>query len=126
MRDARLATDSAPFPATTLRLLASLLIWAAHLGVIYAATALVCARGGIGMSLLGIGILAWIIGVATLAALAAVLWLSGAAIRSVRRAAHPRGSTPWFLDWVAATMAALAAVAILWQALPILIVRPCA
>lgn len=126
MRDQRHATDAASFTVTTVRLVGSLLIWGTHFAVIYAGTALVCARGTIGASLLGIGILTWIIAAATLAALVCLLWLCGAALTSLRSGTHPRGSTPWFLGWVTAVLGVLAAVAIVWEALPLLIVRPCA
>jgi hypothetical protein len=123
---ARTATDDADFTWTTVRLTANLLIWAAHFGVIYAGSALVCARGGLDASLLGVGVLTWIIGLATLAALAGVLWVGAAAIREIRCGRHPHGSTPWFLNWVSAGLGGLAVVAIVWEAVPLFIVPPCA
>lgn len=126
MSRGRVATDSAAFPGTTVRLLASLLVWAAHLGAIYAATSLACARGSSGAGLLGPGPLPWIIGLATLVALAALALLTAAAFRSARGGDAGAHATSTFLDWLAAALGALAAVAVIWQALPALIVPPCA
>jgi hypothetical protein len=96
------------FAATALRIAAAPLAWALHFGVIYAATALACARGDVRM-------VPWAIGVATLAAGAACLFVIASEFR--HRAA--------FESWFAAALAAFALVAILWQAFPVLVVPVC-
>jgi hypothetical protein len=82
------------------------LLWALHLTALYGFTALACARGFAHA-------VPWVIAVATLVlgAAAALLML--------------RFSKPQFMDWLTAALAALSLVAIVWQALPVLLVSPC-
>ena len=77
-------------------------------------TTLACARGFASVQWLGIGVVAWVVGVATVIALLAAASVIVAAARQRRAAGSRRGST--------AGVAALAALAIVWEALPAMLV----
>ena len=97
------------FTRTALGMAVGPIAWAAHFLAIYGFSGVACARG------LG----AWIpaaIGVATLAAGGVCAWAIVAGLRD--RDAFER--------WLAAMLAAAALVAIVWEALPVLWVKPCA
>jgi hypothetical protein len=87
---------------------AGVAIWALHFTALYGITTLACARG---MP----GVVPWAIGGAT--AVAAALAL-GVVARSFPRRAD-------FIHWMAATVAALALIAIVWEALPALWLSAC-
>jgi hypothetical protein len=106
------------FGSATLRMLAGFLIWAAHFGIVYVFTALVCARdartGATDASMIAVGIAA--VTAVAIAAIATVLHhaLQGAWYRQAREAHMP------FLAWLTAAVAAYALLAVLWTALPAL------
>jgi hypothetical protein len=100
-----------------LRMVSGALIWAVHFIAIYGFTSLACARGLATTQWLGIGIVAWTIGAATMIALAAAV----AVIVSATRTAPVNG----FTEWITAGVAALAALAIVWEALPAIMVPAC-
>jgi hypothetical protein len=106
-----------PFTATTLRMFAGVLIWAAHFTAIYSFNGIACARGFAESELLGVGATTWAIGTATAIAIAAIL------IVLVPAARRARGS---FEEWMAAGVAALALVAIVFETIPVFMVPPCA
>ena len=112
------------FTYVTFRMLSGLLIWAAHFLVIYVFTALACARRFSHIEWLGIGIVPWMIGVATLAAIAATLIVIWLALRDAR-ASTARNTISSFVPWMTAAFGGLALVAILWEALPVLLVPVC-
>ena len=87
------------------------LIWAVHFAAIYAMTSLLCARGA------ARGVVVGAVVVVTLLALAATI----AVIVTSGKAAQRDG----FLPWIATGVAALAALAIVWEALPALLVPAC-
>lgn len=97
-------------------MLSGALIWAAHFLTIYGITTLACARGFAAAQWLGIGVVPWAIGVATLVALAA----AAAVIASTRRM-----PVIGFTEWITAGVAALAMLAIAWEALPAIMVPAC-
>jgi hypothetical protein len=99
-----------------------MLIWAAHFLAIYAFTAIACERGLASTRVLEIGIVSWAIGVATLAAAVAIVMLIRAAMRG---GAHSRDGALAFVHWISAATAGLALVAIVWEALPVLLVPVC-
>jgi hypothetical protein len=111
-----------PFVATTLRMSSGFLIWAIHFLIIYGFTALVCERGFVTVSWFGIGVVPWIIGLATLIAVAATLALVLRARNDRRRRLN---DTSDFVYWMTATLGGLALVAMLWEALPVLLVPTC-
>jgi hypothetical protein len=99
--------------------------WAAQFTVIYGVAGVVCARGYGGVTLLGIGLVPITILAATLLALGATgLVLLGAA-RHRRRMDERTPAPERFLNTTALLVGGLAAVSILWQGLPALIVPAC-
>jgi hypothetical protein len=118
---------SSRYVAETLRMLAGLLIWAAHLTVIYGITALACARRFDDVRVLGIGIVPLTIAIATLIAMLAtglVLWLAVRDLGEIGRTPQGEG-TRRFFSFTTATVAGLSMVAIAWQGLPVLMIPPC-
>jgi hypothetical protein len=89
-----------------LRISAGAIVWALHFAAIYGVTALACARNLPGL-------VPWAVGIATALAAAAAV-----ALIAVR--------TPDFAGWVASGVAALALLAILWEAASVLVVPACA
>jgi hypothetical protein len=92
-----------------LRIGAGALVWAAHFAVLYGVTALACARDHPRLA-------PWVIAIATAAgvAMAAVI-----AVRSYRRRNE-------FAHWMAAGVAAVAILAMVWEALAGFVSRSCA
>ena len=84
-------------------------IWAAHFLAIYGITTLACAQGMPAA-------VAWIVAGATLLAASMALLVL---VKCVRQRSE-------FVRWIGAGNAALALVAILWEALPAFTVPPCA
>jgi hypothetical protein len=92
---------------TTLRVAYGPLIWLVHFGILYGFNALACARGFPGA-------VPWVVAAATLILAVPV----GLLVLGKRKGQ--------FVDWLSAALAALSLLAILWQALPALMVSPCA
>jgi hypothetical protein len=105
-------------------MLSGFLIWAAHFLVIYVFTALACARRFSDINWLGIGVVPWVIGTATLAAATMMLIVIGLAVRNARLDTS-RNNMSSFAPWMTAAFGSLALVAILWEALPVLLVPTC-
>jgi hypothetical protein len=97
------------FARTTLRLAFPLLVWGSHFAVVYGFTALACARTSPQA-------VPWTIGVATLVA--------GAALIATIAREWPRRAD--FEAWLTLALAAISLVAVAWEALPVLMVPPCA
>ena len=91
---------------TALRISSGPLLWALHFAVLYGFTALACARGFAHS-------VPWVIGVATLV-------LGAAAAFFILRSSKDQ-----FIGWLAAALAALSLLAMVWQAVPVLIVPAC-
>jgi hypothetical protein len=107
---------------------AGLAVWAAHFGLIYLVNALACERHWAGGQVLGLPWVPLAVAVLTAAALA-LLWLI---FRGARRD-MPRGpwdeggeAEPRFTAWVTAGTAAYSALAVLFQAAPVLMLPGCA
>lgn len=96
------------FARTSLYISAGVIIWALHFALIYGVTALACARGWDGIVAPAIA----------LASLVAVLATLVVIVVGWRRRAQ-------FESWLAATVGALALVAIIYEAIPVLIVPTC-
>jgi hypothetical protein len=96
------------FVAATLWVWVVVVVWALHFAAIYGTTALACARGAPELVAPAI---AWLTAAAA-AALAMVL------ARAWRRRRV-------FDQWLAAALAAIALVAVVWEAVPALVVQPC-
>jgi hypothetical protein len=84
------------------------IVWALHFTAVYGFTALACARGFPRA-------VPWAIGAATLAAAAVAIAIIAMAYSKRRD----------FADGIAAGVAAFALLAIVWEALPVLIVPAC-
>jgi hypothetical protein len=98
------------FTPATLRATGGLLVWAAHFAALYGVTGLACARGFPDS-------VPWTIGGVTLAALAANAALALSGLRAV--------AASDVLDWLTAAGAAISTVAVMWQALPIVMIPIC-
>ncbi|GAB4354007.1 MAG: hypothetical protein Kow0060_04790 [Methylohalobius crimeensis] len=112
------------FTPLTLRMLSGALIWAFHFGVLYLFTALACARGFSAMNWHGIGVVAWVIGAATLAAVSSVMVITVRSIRYIRNHTAPENALRFML-WMTAAIGGLSLVAIVWQAVPVLLIPAC-
>lgn len=97
------------FTRTTLRMSAGVIIWAVHFAVIYGYTGLACAER-LGTSGLGIALIPWVVGAATLVAVALIIPRVLPVFRT--------GPRPDFVTWMSAYVALLALAAILLEALP--------
>ena len=104
------------FTPTAFRISSGIIIWAAHFLAIYGFTALACARGWVTARWIGIGVAPWVIGAATLLAAVALVAVIVPAVR-----AAPSG----FTEWMTAALGGLALIAILWEALAVLLVPIC-
>lgn len=105
------------FTATALRMSSGVLIWAAHFLAIYGFTAIACARGFASAQWLGMGVLPLTIGAATAVAASALAAIVVQAMRTGRSS---------FTEWMAAALAGLALIAVLWEGLAVLLVPGCA
>lgn len=120
--------DTNPAPGTVrplLFMLSGLIVWFAHFSLIYAFTALACARGFAQVRVLGMGVVPLAIALATVLAvivLAAIPWRAYRA--GVRNGSA--GELSLFLRYGATGLALLALVAVLWEGMAALFVPPCA
>ena len=108
--------------------LSGLIVWALHFTAIYAATATACDRGGEAMRWLGMPLIPALAAVTTAAALAALALVTWLALRQTRPGGllgPSRLADPGFLAWVALATSGLAAVGIVFEALPAFVVYPC-
>jgi hypothetical protein len=117
-------------PARTLRRvlvsLAGLAVWAGHFTAIYAATAIACERGAAARSLLGVPLLPAIALVVTLLALAVLGLILRPALRTgAPSLADAAQAEPWFAHWFTIGAAGLAALAVLFQAIPAFVLPGC-
>jgi hypothetical protein len=86
-----------------------IVVWAVHFAILYGFTGLACARG-YGQAV------PWVAGGATLAAIAAMGLI---ALRTLPR----RGE---FMSWMTLAIAGLGAVAVLYEAVSLFVLSPCA
>jgi hypothetical protein len=98
------------FAQAMLRATGGLLVWAVHFGVLYGATGLACARDFPAS-------VPWTIGGVTLAA---IVTNGALAVSGVRAA-----TSGDILDWLTVSVAAISTLAVIWQALPVLMVPIC-
>jgi hypothetical protein len=92
-----------------LRISAGAMVWALHFAAIYGITALACARGSAGP-------VPWAIGIATIVAVGLVFFLIWISFKDIGA----------FANWLSAAVAGLALLAIVWEAVPVLLVPACA
>jgi hypothetical protein len=115
------------FAGELVNMVAGLLLWAGHLAVVYAVHALACAHGFHERTVLGFGLVPFAIAVATAIALLGCLAVLGYALRDLRRT---RGrddvaESERFLTYTSATIAGFSILAIVWVAVPALVIAPC-
>jgi hypothetical protein len=109
-------------------MVAGLLLWAAHFAVVYAVHTLSCARGFAPWTVLGFGLVPFVIAAATIVALAGSGLVLAIALRDLRAMRGPRSDvrdSQRFLTYTSATVASFSMLAILWVALPALFIQPC-
>lgn len=108
-----------------LLMLGGAVLWAVHFLVVYGIAAVACARGFAAATWSGIAIVPALLAVATALALAgaALLGQRGAAAMHAAAAAGDRSRR--FAGFVAAGLAALALLAIAYEALPVLMLPLC-
>ncbi|HLF97078.1 MAG TPA: hypothetical protein VI457_08040 [Methylococcaceae bacterium] len=111
------------YTQATVGLFAAPAIWAADFLAIYIFTALACARRFDASTWLGIGVVPWVIGLATLIALTFTLTLTLRSLRGARR--HQADDTALFVHRLSAAIGGLCSLAILWNAWPVLFVPIC-
>jgi multidrug efflux pump subunit AcrB len=106
---------------------AGLAVWGGHFTAIYAFTALACERGLIGRLILGLPAVPAMVGLATVLALLLLALLVRPALSARQVGTREAAETePDFTRWFAAATALLAALAVLFQALPALLLPGCA
>ena len=99
-----------------LRVLYGALIWAVHFAAVYGATSWLCTHGGATLQWLGVSVVKWTVVVVSVLALAACAVVIVAAGRAAQRG---------FWPWITAGVAALAALAIAWEALTAMLATAC-
>ena len=109
------------FTPTTLLIWSGLLIWAADFLFVYVFAALACARGFAGLQVLGFAIVPFATVLASVAALAATTIMLMRSLRRAREASSEERVQ--FVLFLTAALCALGGVAIVWSALPPLLLR---
>ncbi|MFC7477231.1 hypothetical protein ACFQS7_22910 [Dankookia sp. GCM10030260] len=105
---------------------AGLVVWAGHFTAVYAVSALACERGLVADSLLGLPLVPALVGLATLLALALLALVLRPALADPEMALTEGGEAePRFTRWFAASTAVLAALAVVFQAVPALLLSGC-
>lgn len=107
--------------------IAGLIVWAAHFGFVYAVSAIACARGLAGRQLWGLPLLPTLVLGATALGLLGVAAIGLLGWRRLRRtsAERPGDAAPQFLPWLTLAVALLAGLAMVWEALPVLLLPAC-
>ena len=108
-------------------MIGGLIVWAAHFTVVYGFTAVACAKDLAGTTFLGIELVPFVIGVATVLAWITAGLVLGIAFSSPTppRSLRYAGSTEEFLQYTGAFIAGLSLFAITLTALPALVLEPC-
>ena len=117
-------SPASPEP-TTWRLWVAPIVWAAHFLTIYGVAALACERQG-RAGWYAPSAVPWWVGATTLLACAVLVWTLVAALRAGRdRRPESESSSRSFVDWLAAALATLVLVAVLWETLALVWVPVC-
>lgn len=105
---------------------AGLVVWAGHFTLVYAVTALACERGLLGRSLFGLPLVPALVGLATLLALALLVLLLRPALAGLGTPLTEGGEAePRFTRWFAASTTLLATLAVVFEAVPALLLPGC-
>ncbi|HEY0848061.1 MAG TPA: hypothetical protein VGE12_22030 [Noviherbaspirillum sp.] len=94
------------------------IIWAAHFVAVYVLVALACARQFAQAAWLGIGLVSWGIALLTFAGVAGIVAIAA-------RQYDGRSGQGEFERWITVTAAGLSILAIVWEAIPAVILPPC-
>ena len=115
--------DVAPRASTvpTWRLWVAPIVWAVHFLGIYAMAALACARQGSAGAYTTAAV-PWLVSAATLVASGILVWVFIGARRAGRNA---ESTSRRFVEWLAAALAALVLVAVIWETLALVWVPVC-
>jgi hypothetical protein len=107
--------------------ISAMLVWAAHFLLVYGAQATACARGATGATLFGQPLVPALVLGLTAVSLLAVGVIGLRAWRRLRSglSGQEGEDEPQFTVWMTAAIALLAALAIIWEAAPAVILRPC-
>ncbi|WP_426955788.1 hypothetical protein [Muricoccus radiodurans] len=101
---------------------AGLLVWAAHFTVLYAGHAVACERGLAAHHWLGLPLVPAVVVAATAVAL---LLLGAIALRAAPAGVEGGEVEPRFTRWFAGAAAAMAGLAVIFQAVPALVLTAC-
>jgi hypothetical protein len=107
-------------PLVLVRLTAGFVVWGLHFLVVYVFAAVACAGGLAGQQLLGMGIIPTVTLAATVTALAA-----NAVIASSNLPGHGPDGLSSFVRWFTITTALGSSVAVLLNAVPVLLLQDC-
>jgi hypothetical protein len=103
-----------------------LVIWAAHFAAIYAVNAVACERALAGTRLVGLPFVPAVVGGLTVLAVGALVLVMRSGLRGLAPPLDEGGEgEPRFTRWFGVATAALAALAVVFQAVPALVVPPC-
>lgn len=123
--------NTSHFTRTFLLIFSGPIIWALHFVAIYGFTGIACARALHEVAWLGIGAVSWFIGISCLLALGAIAAI--AALTAKKRNRMPpagvntmRAEKHSFIGSMTIMLGMLAAIAIIWETLPVLLVPACA
>lgn len=117
---------AALFTPTFLYMLGGLIVWGVRFLAVYSFTALACARGWSEATPGGIGLVPLVVGIATLVAvLGCVALLAKAVTRLGDRSSQEGAENTRFVHIIAASVAALAILAMVWETLPFLLITGC-
>lgn len=108
--------------------ISAMIVWAAHFLTVYGAQATACVRAPADAMLLGRPLVPALVLGTTALSLFVVTVIGLRAWRRLRSglAGEEGEDPPQFTVWMTAAIALLAGLAIVWEALPVLILRPCA
>ena len=107
-------------------MIAAPIVWAVHFLLAYILVSLACGFGWNDVRLIGLTPAEFGIAVATLAALTLIAYITVLNLRKYRRAlAAPAAQTSRFIGFTALLLGVLSAVAVVWVALPTLMLPTC-
>jgi hypothetical protein len=107
--------------------ISAMMVWAVHFLVVYGAQATACVRLGSGRSLFGMPFVpAMVLGLTALALLVvAVIGLRAWWRLDSGLSGQEGQNQPQFTVWMTLAIALLSALAIVWEAVPVLMLPPC-
>ncbi|WP_052773032.1 hypothetical protein [Luteimonas sp. FCS-9] len=110
------------------RMAAPLAVWALHFVAVYSLQGLACARGLGRAPVAGLEAVTWALWALTLLALLGIAWSGRAAWRArhAAAAARPAGDRRHFLPLLTALVALVAAIGVVFTALPVALLPTCA